>query len=320
MTKTYIGSSKNVILRDELHGEFEFTDRYSIFDWGEMPDLLSGKGEALALMAKIFFDELARRDVRHHAGDLLGKNRLAIRPVQVLWPHKQGNSFDYSAYQDKPKNALVPLEVIFRLGAPKGSSILARRPDLKENARFDKPIIEFTTKLEDEDRALTWDEAATIAALTSGELQQLADLTAQVAFELSAMLEKVGVELWDGKLEWAWDESRSFLLVDAIGLDELRVSYRGLPLSKEFLRQHYRSTPWFADLTRAKAEALKTGADFKEICLREFSSAPAPLPVGVKHSAQLLYTAFANDLCALYRRERPWGEHVTLRTWQESLS
>jgi phosphoribosylaminoimidazole-succinocarboxamide synthase len=210
--------------------------------------------------------------------------------------------------------------VIFRLGAPKGSSILARRPELKENARFDKPIIEFTTKLEDEDRGLTWDEAAAVAALTSGELQQLAELTTQVAFELSAMLEKVGVEVWDGTVEWAWAASRSFLLVDAIGLDELRVSYQGLPLSKEFLRQHYRRTQWFADLNRAKAEALKTDADFKEICLREFKSAPAPLPVKIKHSAQLLYTAFANDLCALYRRERPWGEHVTLKTWQESLA
>ena len=37
---------------------FEFSDRYSVFDWGEMPDELDGKGEALAVMAWLFFDLL----------------------------------------------------------------------------------------------------------------------------------------------------------------------------------------------------------------------------------------------------------------------
>ncbi|MDP2206541.1 MAG: phosphoribosylaminoimidazolesuccinocarboxamide synthase, partial [Alphaproteobacteria bacterium] len=34
---------------------FEFSDRYSIFDWGQMPDLLDGKGAALAWMSDFFF-------------------------------------------------------------------------------------------------------------------------------------------------------------------------------------------------------------------------------------------------------------------------
>ena len=31
-------------------GRFFFSDRYSVFDWGEMPDRIPRKGEAIALL------------------------------------------------------------------------------------------------------------------------------------------------------------------------------------------------------------------------------------------------------------------------------
>lgn len=37
---------------------FEFTDDYSIFDWGKMPDTISNKGKALALLGTYFFKTL----------------------------------------------------------------------------------------------------------------------------------------------------------------------------------------------------------------------------------------------------------------------
>lgn len=58
----YEGSVKN-LLKDESHpGDdsiwFEYTDAFSVFDWGRMPDALSRKGEALAVMAADFFSKL----------------------------------------------------------------------------------------------------------------------------------------------------------------------------------------------------------------------------------------------------------------------
>ena len=35
---------------------FEYSDRYSVFDWGAMPNQLEGKGKSLAFMAWMFFD------------------------------------------------------------------------------------------------------------------------------------------------------------------------------------------------------------------------------------------------------------------------
>jgi len=39
---------------------FEYTDDYSVFDWGKMPDTIANKGLALAVIGAYFFDELAR--------------------------------------------------------------------------------------------------------------------------------------------------------------------------------------------------------------------------------------------------------------------
>jgi len=55
------GSVKN--LRGPLSGKneivFEFTDDFSVFDWGKMPDAISGKGAALLSLAAHIFRELS---------------------------------------------------------------------------------------------------------------------------------------------------------------------------------------------------------------------------------------------------------------------
>ena len=39
-------------------GRFHYSDRYSVFDWGEMPDLITGKGKALCMIGAYFFEKL----------------------------------------------------------------------------------------------------------------------------------------------------------------------------------------------------------------------------------------------------------------------
>ncbi|MEZ4537053.1 MAG: phosphoribosylaminoimidazolesuccinocarboxamide synthase, partial [Cyanobacteriota/Melainabacteria group bacterium] len=38
---------------------FEFTDDFSVFDWGKMPDSISKKGLSLALIGAYFFETLS---------------------------------------------------------------------------------------------------------------------------------------------------------------------------------------------------------------------------------------------------------------------
>jgi phosphoribosylaminoimidazole-succinocarboxamide synthase len=42
---------------------FEFSDAYSVFDWGKMPDLLSRKGEALAVLTADFFEKFQKPEI-----------------------------------------------------------------------------------------------------------------------------------------------------------------------------------------------------------------------------------------------------------------
>ena len=42
-------------------GRFIFSDRYSVFDWGEMPDHIPGKGKALSILTAYFFEKLEKQ-------------------------------------------------------------------------------------------------------------------------------------------------------------------------------------------------------------------------------------------------------------------
>jgi phosphoribosylaminoimidazole-succinocarboxamide synthase len=61
LTLQYEGSVKNVFSspKEPQFLWFAFTDQYSVFDWGKMPDLIANKGTALAVMAAHIFQTLA---------------------------------------------------------------------------------------------------------------------------------------------------------------------------------------------------------------------------------------------------------------------
>ncbi|MEK6934744.1 MAG: phosphoribosylaminoimidazolesuccinocarboxamide synthase [Nanoarchaeota archaeon] len=133
---------------------FEFSDRYSIFDYGEMPDHIIGKGAALAVMAAFNFEELAKRGIETHYKGLVhddktvtfsdlkegsdGADAIAVEGAVVYHPiarpsiDDEGDvkvEYDYSFFEQnrgKINNFLVPLEIIFRNGLPSGSSVFKR--------------------------------------------------------------------------------------------------------------------------------------------------------------------------------------------------
>lgn len=330
----YRGSSKNVISpATEPWAVFEFTNRYSIFDWGEMPDSLNMKGESLAMTGALFFELLGKKGIQHHFMGLVDENFEAladastsafmkVKSVNVHRPAFSDGQYDYSFYARGPVHCLVPLEVIFRWGAPKGSSVLKRHPEIKEGTRFPRPVVEFTTKLEKGDRHVSRGEAMAIAGMSEKEMQRLTDLTVQAATHLRDVIEILGGELWDGKFEWAFsgtDEDRDFMMVDAIGLDEIRVTYQGQTLSKELLRSYYRGSPWEKALAEAKQRALH-GADFVRICREDLGQTPAPLTPAVRQAAEMMYLSFVNDLHRLVRGTHLYDSTLNLAHWAREFA
>ncbi|MFN8370768.1 MAG: phosphoribosylaminoimidazolesuccinocarboxamide synthase [Bacteriovoracaceae bacterium] len=312
----YEGSVKNV--RESIQNSseyfFEYTDKYSIFDWGEMPDHIDYKGESLACFAQIMFDYLKLQGVESHAKGLVDENLeacgkskyLKVKKVDVVRPKMNKTvsgeiSYDYKVYQDKNKlqNALVPLEVIFRLGLPKGSSYLNRvkNSKFKVGDFFEEPIIEFSTKLEPMDRYVNESEAKLIAGLSESEFNNLVQKTRLIALKVRDLFKEFNIILWDGKFEFAFTpgknpNERDVELVDAIGIDELRLTYNNIQLSKEFLRQYYKNTPWFEACNKAKELGKARGIeDWQSLC-----EVPPKLPREVKHIVENMYMNLTNIL------------------------
>lgn len=332
MKMIYQGSVKNLFQVNE-NVLFQYSDRYSLFDWGEMPDHLEQKGMALAMMGHLFFIAMEREGIPHHhlsmgneAGEKVPfspQRHLLVKKVPVKAPQKTSSGYDYAFYATRPEEGLVPLEVIFRFGITRGSSLLKRAKEnpllltqwgltsIKEGDLYDLPLIDFSTKLEPGDRYLTHHEAQTIAGLSDEEFKSLMSITTHSAIVVKKLIQSTGLELWDGKLEWAFTPGvqRSFMLVDSVGLDELRVERNGVSLSKEFLREYYRTTDWFKKLTDLKQKG--------ETHLHELCGEPPHLPVELKEQAENLYLSFTNDLSEVVTGERIFHEGLTMKKWPE---
>jgi phosphoribosylaminoimidazole-succinocarboxamide synthase len=357
----YQGSVKNVRgVKGQSPYVFEFSDRYSIFDWGQMPDQLNGKGESLAFMGSFFFDFLGKAEnwknwkapasfekapllqtlkehgsFHHGLGLLEGNPRcLAVKPVQVIEPASSSEGgklhWDYTAYKQRPENALVPLEVIFRFGVPEGSSLLKRTSDSKycqviglqtppkSGDRFEIPVVEYSTKLETSDRYISYDEAQTIAGLSAEEFGELSALTKLLALRLKDCFAGIGLELWDGKFEFGFTAKdkagkRGFMLVDSIGPDELRLTRDDVHLSKEALRGYYRHTPWYAGIEKAKELAHQRGSkEWKEICTDELKLLPPPLNQSVREQVEMVYKGIVKALSQKYGSQVVYPEAWSL--------
>ena len=310
-------------------GRFHFSDRYSVFDWGEMPDHIDGKGAALCLMGAYCFEQLEGIGVKTHYRGLVDANGKAVKLGELKAPssimevalvnvYKPKTSVangkivhDYSAYTQKLKNCLIPLEIIYRNGLPEGSSVFKRLQigkitlkDLgldhvpKPGETLAKPIFDVSTKLEETDRYVTWAEAQKIAGLTDQELADVKAVLLKADETITNVASRAGLKNEDGKIELAFNDKRELMVVDVVGtLDECRFTYDGVHVSKEVARQFYKKTSWYADLEEAKKEAEAKGIqDWKSLC----KSQPPKLDPQLKTVISEMYMAAANEM-ASYR-------------------
>ena len=306
-------------------GRFLFSDRYSVFDWGEMPDHIEGKGAALCLMGSFCFEQLEKVGVKTHYKGLVNEKGKAVKVTELKAPSNTmevalvnvyrpkttvANGkivHDYSMYTSTLKNCLVPLEIIYRNGLPDGSSVFKRLAqgkvtlkDLgldhqpKPGETLSKPIFDVSTKLEETDRYITWTEAQKIAGLTDPDLADIKAVLLKADETITKAASNAELKNEDGKIELAFDDKRKLILVDVLGtLDECRFTYNGVHVSKEVARQFYKNTGWFNDLEQAKKDAEATGVqDWKSLC----KSQPPKLDPKLKTIISQMYMAAANEM------------------------
>jgi phosphoribosylaminoimidazole-succinocarboxamide synthase len=258
------GKVKEVYEVSPTELEFRFTDDISVFD-KHIPSEIPHKGETLARTAAHWFDVCTRLKVPHHYLGLSGPTSMRVRRVQVVpQPRTLGPN---------PKGYLVPLELIVRyylagsmwdrvkagkvsaesLGFPSGKT-------LEYGVPLPEPHFEVTTKLEPVDRLLTIPEALELSALDQRQLDGLRETILKIDAEMQREIGPRGLIHVDGKKEFGIDAEGTPMVVDTFGTaDEDRFwdkdAYergRQVDFSKEFVRQHYRSTGYYDQLQKAR--------------------------------------------------------------------
>ncbi len=319
---------------DELgRGAFVFTDDYSVFDWGKMPDRIPDKGASLCIMGAFNFELLEEEGVpTHYRGVVVdsGEQRSADnrqqpdeaeeRPLEAALdagytptemaidltqvpelPFADG-SYDYDAYHDAAdENYLVPLEIVFRNRVGTGSSLRSRTDPADHGLDYDEwpdeavdlpdPIIEFSTKYEEQDRYLSRAEADDIAGSVS--IDDLEAVARDVNRIVTEQADQAGFVHQDGKIECLTYDGE-IRVADVVGtFDENRFSYEGTQVSKEVIRQYHKRTQpdWVDAVSEAKARASEEDvADWKSLC----EESPAQLDEEVITAARDLYCAGTN--------------------------
>jgi phosphoribosylaminoimidazole-succinocarboxamide synthase len=304
-------------------GSFRFTDAYSVFDWGRMPDPIPEKGASLCTMGAANFETLEANAIPTHYRGVVENEQvldlaettdppreMAISLTQVPeLPYDSGtDAYDYEAYHETAgTNYLIPLEIVFRNTIPPGSSLrnrsdpsdhgLSPADDTDANGwpagtvSLPEPVVEFSTKYEHQDRYLSREEASTVAGRAS--LNRLEELALAVDHLVTERAEERGFVHEDGKIECLYYEG-TIAVADVVGtFDENRFSYDGQQISKQVLRNYYRREhpQWTDAVGEAKRRASKEGfADWHGLCDED----PPALPERVIETAAALYTAGAN--------------------------
>ncbi|EMA66821.1 phosphoribosylaminoimidazole-succinocarboxamide synthase [Halorubrum aidingense JCM 13560] len=316
-------------------GRFVFTDAYSVFDWGQMPDAIPRKGASLCTMGAFNFELLEADGIPTHyrgvvdpdgdgggkgsdeGGEVVPLDEAAAPPTEMAidltqvpdLPYEGPDAgYDYDAFHAAGgEHFLVPLEVVFRNRVPVGSSLRRRAapgdfgldadPDIDaaewpdEPVDLPEPIVEFSTKYEEQDRYLTRDEADAIAG--AADIDALESLALAVNRVVTDRADEVGFVHEDGKIECLYAEGE-LRVADVVGtFDENRFSYGGRGISKEVVRQWYKANDpaWVDAVSEAKAAVAEREIDdWREIC----AASPDPLPAAVVDAVSAMYAAGTN--------------------------
>ncbi|WP_146417962.1 phosphoribosylaminoimidazolesuccinocarboxamide synthase [Haloarcula hispanica] len=301
-------------------GAFVFTDDYSVFDWGKMPDRIPDKGASLCTMGAYNFQLLEENHVPTHyegvrlpdsdevldLGEALSADaapeEMVIELTQVPDLPFEDGRYDYDAYHGAAdENYLIPLEIVFRNRVGVGSSLRSRTEPAdhgldydtwpEEVVDLDEPIVEFSTKYEEQDRYL--DRAAADRIAGTASIDRLEELARAVNHIVTQQAAEADLVHEDGKIECLYYDGE-IRVADVVGtFDENRFSYGGQQVSKEVIRQYHKRTQpeWVEAVSEAKEQAdAESVADWKSLC----AESPEPLDEDVIQVARDLYCAGTN--------------------------
>jgi phosphoribosylaminoimidazole-succinocarboxamide synthase len=227
-------------------GVFEYTDNYTVFHYGRMPDLIPGKGEAICRMAVANFLMLEAAGVPTHF-------RRFIAPSRIEFDLARIPELGTGTPASRARNYLVPVQVIVRNELPQGSSVhhrlaagtltpsgLGPRGVPAAGEKLDPPLIEYATMLEDINRFVSAAEAQRVAGLSDELFQEMREITVKVNEVITRHAREVGLRHCDGKVEYLVSADARMVLADSPGTpDESRLMFGDVHCGKQVIRNWY---------------------------------------------------------------------------------
>ena len=274
---------------------FKFTDKISVFD-KIIPNKIPDKGESLCRTSKFWFEKIkSERGIENHFIECPSKSEMKVRKFRV---NESGGSKIWIDY-------LIPLEFVMRyyVAGTLMDRIKKGKIDINElgfkntpkiGDEIPEPLFEMTTKFEKTDRPLSFEEASLIGGISRDEIYEIKETILKIDNIISRTISPRGLIHADGKKEFAMGEGRIPVVVDTFGTaDEDRFwdremfhSGKIIELSKESVRQYYRSTGYY-DLLYSTRES---GSKEPEI---------TPLPEKIVKETSALYREMYNKLTGL---------------------
>ncbi len=260
--------------------------------------LASHEGKAITMREAAQADRGVLLDVMRSRYSLPVPVVLASRPV-----------FFYPLPESGGERLHVPLEFIFRFGIPAGDPPEQRLLTDNAYARglglekppvagrfFERPVLEFHSQSESSRRLLDLQEALSTSGLTPGILEEAIEISYNVALALRSLFSSLGLDLWEGKLEYIVGGD-GLRLADTIGPDRLRLFHGATELGDGLLRKSYTGTEWAAAVAESKHRASLAGShDWQRICRNELIGEPEPLAPDFKAQVDQMYGTLANHI------------------------
>ncbi|MBP6603022.1 MAG: hypothetical protein KA250_14515 [Verrucomicrobiales bacterium] len=218
-----------------------------------------------------------------------------VRKYQILKPARTeflgAHLFDYSQFAHED-GFVVPLEYIVRFGITSASSVYRKYTAMDESARrafalelgvsrpleawqyLEKPVSDFTSKFEPEDRMVTKQEALVMSGLSGSQFVDSGKLAVLGAWAVRHLVEEIGLLMWDIKWEFAKD-GEELVFVDTIDTDSFRATMfledEGGKIVNHYNKQAMRDYftllhgDWIAAIKDAKTLGQKEGVAFTGI-------------------------------------------------------
>lgn len=277
--------------------DFKYRPVFSVFDYGTIVPPVPLDNSTVNLMMGFNFELLKEKGIESHYIGLItdkGEQVSALEAISRgiaptisrvkfanrLLPQFVNGKWDYSMFgQDDVTCYVHPIEFISRNSLPESSSVWRRvkkgqttlgdlglPADFKPGDKIPeelKPILDYSTKFEPDDRYLSPEEARQLMNISKEEFEKINDITRKASNIMTSYAKSRGFTREDGKVEYV-----GLKLVDAVCTwhEDRLTTPQGVGISKQRIRNKIKelNPEWYENIEESKEKAKAEGfEDFR---------------------------------------------------------